>query len=748
MAVEVEHSILDPGGVLKASFDDETQRLKVELGDGNYDLVVNPDGSINTITSLVVENIEIGKVDQGLGGTSAWKVDGSAVTQPISAVSLPLPTLAATSTNQTSELTKLDTLHTDLGVIESKQDTGNSSLSEIALDTDHLDANLSTLATSANQTTIITDLGTINTSIGITNTDISKLTITQGTTLGSNTVVLNGGSVTTVSPTYTTGQINPLSLTTAGALRTDASATIQPVSGTVTANAGTGNFTVVQATGTNLHTVVDSGSIAATQSGTWNITNISGIVSLPTGASTSDLQITGNNSLSSIDSKLFDNYGITSGALRTASQIGNTNGQADFNVGTSGAQTLRVSSNITRNGTELSYNDGTSDVNTIRTSSNLKRQGNDLDYNYGTVGTNTLRTASEVGNSTGAADFNAGTTGAQTQRVSSNITHNGTELSYNSGAIDANTIRTAAIIGNAAGVIDYNYGTVGTQTIRSAAQIGNATGAADFNTGATGAQTLRVIANQGIANSTPWNENIAQIAGTNTVTAGISGLLAVGGNIASGSTDSGNPLKVGAIFNTILPTITNGQRVDNQADNNGRLIVAAVPLDGAKATYSACITNLIIPAAATDVFTITGSASKTIRITKIIISGSQTTRSYADVVILKRSTANSAGTSTIPTAVSYDSSDAAATATVRAYTVNPTTGTLVGNFLVSHIPFGLTTPTNAQSNGSLEVFSLTFSDRATKAIVVRGTSEVVAINFNGQTLTAPRIDISIEWTEE
>ncbi|HEX2747602.1 MAG TPA: hypothetical protein VHM91_06365, partial [Verrucomicrobiales bacterium] len=33
----------------------------------------------------------------------------------------------------------------------------------------------------------------------------------------------------------------------------------QPVSGTVTANAGTGNFTVTQATGTNLHVVCDSG---------------------------------------------------------------------------------------------------------------------------------------------------------------------------------------------------------------------------------------------------------------------------------------------------------------------------------------------------------------------------------------------------------------------------------------------------------------------------------------------------------
>lgn len=45
----------------------------------------------------------IGKVDQGAGGASAWKVDGSAVTQPVSATTLPLPTGAATSANQLAE---------------------------------------------------------------------------------------------------------------------------------------------------------------------------------------------------------------------------------------------------------------------------------------------------------------------------------------------------------------------------------------------------------------------------------------------------------------------------------------------------------------------------------------------------------------------------------------------------------------------------------------------------------------------
>lgn len=80
-------------------------------------------------------------------------------------------------------------------------------------------------------------------------------------------------------------------------LLVDGSGVTQPISGTITANAGTGTFTVGQATGTNLHAVIDSGTItvgnatlAVTQSGTWNINNISGTISLPTGASTSAKQ--------------------------------------------------------------------------------------------------------------------------------------------------------------------------------------------------------------------------------------------------------------------------------------------------------------------------------------------------------------------------------------------------------------------------------------------------------------------------
>jgi predicted hotdog family 3-hydroxylacyl-ACP dehydratase len=68
-------------------------------------------------------------------------------------------------------------------------------------------------------------------------------------------------------------------------------------------------YTSGTATGTALFTSMapaDLGTrlVNASQQGTWNITNISGVVSLPTGASTSALQTTGNTSLANVDGKL------------------------------------------------------------------------------------------------------------------------------------------------------------------------------------------------------------------------------------------------------------------------------------------------------------------------------------------------------------------------------------------------------------------------------------------------------------
>jgi len=51
-------------------------------------------------------------------------------------------------------------------------------------------------------------------------------------------------------------------------------------------------------------------------------------------------------------------------------------------------------------------------------------------------------------------------------------------------------------------------------------------------------------------------------------------LFKTGGAAASGATQAGNPVKVGGVFNTTQPTVTNGQAVDAQATARGAYIVA------------------------------------------------------------------------------------------------------------------------------------------------------------------------------
>lgn len=209
--------------------------------------------------------------------------------------------------------------------------------------------------------------GTVSLPTGAaTEATLAKIPLAQGSTTSGQSGSLVQGAVTTSAPSYSTGNTNPLSLTTSGALRVDGSATTQPVSGTVTANAGTGNFTVVQASGANLHVNVDSAptttvtgtvtanqgtspwvsnisqfggsnvvtgtgasgagiprvtvsndsNVLATQSGTWNVNNVSGTVSLPTGASTSANQTGGGQK-----TQIVDGANATVGPVTTLSAV-------------------------------------------------------------------------------------------------------------------------------------------------------------------------------------------------------------------------------------------------------------------------------------------------------------------------------------------------------------------------------------------------------------------------------------------
>jgi len=230
--------------------------------------------------------------------------------------------------------------------------------------------------------------------------------------------------------------------------------------------------------------------------------------------------------------------------------------------------------------------------------------------------------------------------------------------------------------------------------------------------------------------------------GTNTVAPTSSGSLIVSGLSAVGSAPTLNPVSVSGVDGGGLK-----RALLTSAD--GTQIIS--PVDSFKATYRTSITSLVLAATPTDFITLTGSASKTIRVTNIHLSCTQTAGSYPDIVLLKRSTANSGGTSTSPTIVPLDSNNAAASAVMRAYTANPTLGTLVGNLMIEHLNMNSPTvqvgggnnPTGTNQRGQLWEFG-----RLGQAIVLRGTSQVLALNGNSVTITGNSCDSWLEWTEE
>jgi len=156
-------------------------------------------------------------------------------------------------------------------------------------------------------------------------------------------------------------------------------------------------------------------------------------------------------------------------------------------------------------------------------------------------------------------------------------------------------------------------------------------------------------------------------------------------------------------------------------------------------TYSAAA-NVAVAVTATDIFDLFGNATSTVVITKVIITGIQTTAGQIDFLAIKRSTANSVGTRAAMTVVPHDASDSAANSTPGTYTANPTIGTAVGSIRRAYIPI---TAAATALQGTVE-----FSFGTTgKGITLSGTAQGLCLNLNGATITGGTFDISVEWYE-
>jgi hypothetical protein len=191
---------------------------------------------------------------------------------------------------------------------------------------------------------------------------------------------------------------------------------------------------------------------------------------------------------------------------------------------------------------------------------------------------------------------------------------------------------------------------------------------------------------------------------------------------------------------------------DLQVDSQGRLSVSPAPLVSsvdsvtalpgtvARATFSAAA-SFIPAASATDVFAIVGGSTKAIYVTRVIVSGIQTTAGNIECVLIKRSSANTGGTFVAANMIPHDSGNAAATALVGHYTANPTSGTSLGAVRRERL--------FVPASGSVTPHDHVVWDFETtgQPIVLKNASQLLTVNLLGATLAGGLLSVSAEWYE-
>jgi hypothetical protein len=203
---------------------------------------VQPGNTANTTPWLFT--INQGGNSAAVSAAGALKVDGSAVTQPISAASLPLPSGAATAANQATANTSLASLVSNTTGLStaSNQSTANTSLASI-------DTKLSSQATAANQSTANSSLSSIDTKLSsqatasnqsTANSSLASLiTNTTGLATASNQSTANS-SLASIA-TNTTGLATAANQSTANtSLSSIATNTSSTATNTSTANTNVG----------------------------------------------------------------------------------------------------------------------------------------------------------------------------------------------------------------------------------------------------------------------------------------------------------------------------------------------------------------------------------------------------------------------------------------------------------------------------------------------------------------------------
>lgn len=247
----------------------------------------------------------------------------------------------------------------------------------------------------------------------------------------------------------------------------------------------------------------------------------------------------------------------------------------------------------------------------------------------------------------------------------------------------------------------------------------------------TSGQATAIIGFSGASQS----NNIATqaVSGSLSVNGSGTGSIAKAEDAASSSGDLGVPAWGVRRDAPTTSASANGDYNELAVSRHGAIYTMGI--DAAKRTYAAAAKITPSPG---QVLEIVGAASTTVEINRITLTLFGTAAGKIDVIVNKRSAAATGGTSTTPTKVPYDSSDAAAAASVKVYTANPSVGGVVGP-----VRQGMLGVDGVKPSDRLRIESGTYS----KSFTLTSAAQTITVDLAGTMPTGAELAIDVEWTE-
>lgn len=178
-----------------------------------------------------------------------------------------------------------------------------------------------------------------------------------------------------------------------------------------------------------------------------------------------------------------------------------------------------------------------------------------------------------------------------------------------------------------------------------------------------------------------------------------------------------------------------------------RAQIATTPEGSLKPTYAFAVTGVTPAATPTDWLTLCGGGGKEVHLTRIEISGLATTAGDIDVVLVKRTAADSGGTATAQTPAKWRTTGTnqqatpAATATLSQYTANPSS--LGAGIAIASVKLALPVAGTAPP---VQVWDFNRDNEQDMALL--SANDCVAVNLNGDTQpSGAALNASLRWTE-